>query len=87
MPPAPGGYDGGFEAQEAVTPSTPEFVGRSQYLEYALFGFVWGRICTDHSRRGLSRFLFYSPGACMSFRWKLLAEPGGWRDLVLLLIA
>ena len=40
MPPAPGGYDRGFEAQEAVTPSAPGFIGRSQYLESALLGFV-----------------------------------------------
>ena len=48
MPPAPGGYDRGFEAQEVVTPSAPGFIGRSQYLESALLGFV--------------SLPFYSPG-------------------------
>ena len=82
MPPAPGGYDGGFGAPEAVTP----FCARFHWV-VKLFGVCIAMFCLGVGF-ALAPVAAVFPTFCLQSRVvRRLDGNWGWRDLVLLLNA
>ena len=81
MPPAPGGYDGGFEASEAVTPFCARFRWAVKLIGAALpFSVLRSGFALATVAAGFFLTLCVQSGVVHRF-----SENWGWRDLVWLL--